>query len=273
MQDLDWNKTKTIFIVVFSILNVFLYSLYLNRHTEAQNIQVIGTTSIEDSLKMDDITFDSLPIYKKDSSHISAKTAEFTNEQVRKLENQTVGIINSTQIQSKLQTPVSIQNAKGDFTFTEFLSKYVLKGEEYGLWKVDKEEREATFFQKVNDGPIYFSPNAMLTVHFDEDGKATSYEQTMFDDFVSFNRKKDLLSPIEAIGSLYSRGYLKTGSTVKDVTFGYSILAQMPEIQLFAPTWHVRVELKNGEIEDHFINAIEGKIVEFQPDSLEDDHE
>lgn len=42
MESLDWNKTKTIFIVVFSILNVFLYSLYVDRVMETQNVQVLG---------------------------------------------------------------------------------------------------------------------------------------------------------------------------------------------------------------------------------------
>ena len=42
-------------------------------------------------------------------------------------------------------------NAKGDFDFTEFLSKYVLNGAEYVLWEVDEEERTALFFQKVEE--------------------------------------------------------------------------------------------------------------------------
>ena len=48
------------------------------------------------------------------------------------------------------------------------------------------------------------------------------------------------------------------------MTLGYSTLVQVTETQVFAPTWHVRVELKDGIIEDYFINAIEGKIIEFQ---------
>ena len=77
----------------------------------------------------------------------------------------------------------------------------MLNGAEYELWEVDEEEQEALFFQKVNDNPIYFNQNAMLTLHWNEDGEVTNYEQSMFGEFVSFNRKKDLLSPIEAIGT------------------------------------------------------------------------
>ena len=53
-----------------------------------------------------------------------------------------------------------------------FLSKYVLNGAEYDLWEVDEEERQALLFQKVDDNPIYFSRDAMLTLHWDEEGRS-----------------------------------------------------------------------------------------------------
>ena len=57
------------------------------------------------------------------------------------------------------------------------------------------------------------------------------------------------------------------------MTLGYSTLVQVTETQVFAPTWHVRVELKDGTIEDYFINAIEGKIIEFQLEPLDEENE
>ncbi len=271
---MDWNKTKTIFIIAFSILNVFLYSLYVNRLTETQNVQVMGKTSIEESLRLDNITFTALPQVTKDSSYVSAKIVTFTPEQTKTLENQKIDVLNGTYLQSTLDIPISIRNVKGEYSFTEFLSKNVLNGSEYTLWEeVKEEEQQALFFQKANDNPIYFSPDAMLVIHWDEEGKVTKYEQRMFGEFVSFNRKKDLLSPLEAIGSLSSRGHLKQDSNIKSMKLGYSTLVQLTETQVFAPTWHVRVELKDGGIEDYFINAIEGKIIEFQTEPLNDDHE
>ena len=270
---MDWNKSKTIFIIVFSIVNVFLYLLYLDKVTDAQNVQVMGKTPIEELLKMDNITYDELPPYKNDPSYVSAKSMVFTEEQIDKLENQQVEVSGETSLKSKLNDPVSVLNAKGDFDFTEILSKYVFNGAEYELWEVDEEAREALLFQKVKDNPIYFSRNAMLTLHWNEEGEVTSYEQSMLDEFGTFNRKKELLSPIEAIGNLYSRGYLKQDSKVQYMTLGYSTHVQVSETQVFAPTWHVRVELKDGVIEDYFINAIEGMIIEFQFEPPEEENE
>lgn len=269
---MDWNKTKTIFIIVFSILNIFLYSLYLNRVLETENVQVLGKTSIEESLGLDNITFTNLPLVTKDSSYVSAKIVTFTNDQTKKLENQTVEVEDGTHLQSKMDTPISVRSGKGDYDFTEFLLKYVLNGTEYVLWEVNEEEQHALFFQQADNYPIYFSPDAMLVIHWDEEGRVTNYEQRMFGEFVNFNQKKDLLSPIEALGSLSSRGHLNQDSDVESMKLGYSTLVQLTETQVFAPTWHVRVELKDGTIEDYFIHAVEGKIIEFQ-EPVDEDHE
>lgn len=270
---MDWNKTKTIFIIVFSILNVFLYWLYLNRLTDAQNVQVMGKASTEDLLKMDNITYGDLPHYINDPSYLSAKFTIFTAERIAGLKDQDAKIEGKTRIKSVLKEPVSVMNAKGDYDFTEFLSKYVLHGKDYLLWEVNVEARQALLFQKVKDNPIYFSRNAMLTLFLNRDGEVTQYEQSMFDEFDSFNRKKDLITPIEAIGNLYFRGYLPQDSAIKQMTLGYSTLVQVTETQVFAPTWHVRVKLKDGDIEDYFINAIDGKIIELQLESSDEDNE
>lgn len=269
---MDWNKTKTIFIIVFSILNIFLYFLYLNRVMETESVQVMGKTSIEESLGLDNITFTNLPIVTKDSSYVSAKIVTFTKEQTKILEGQTVDIVDGTHLQSSMDIPISIRSGKGDYAFNEFLLKYVLNGIEYVLWETNEEERQALFFQKVDNYPIYFSPDAMLVIHWDEEGRVTNYEQRMFGEFVNFNHKKDLLSPMEALGSLSSRGHLNQDSKVQSMKLGYSTLVQLTETQVFAPTWHVRVELKDGTIEDYFIHAVEGKIIEFQ-EQVDDDHE
>src|SRR5690606_9931136 len=118
---LDWNRTKTIFIVVFSILNIFLYSLYINQRTEAQNVQVAGKTSIEDLMKQENISYNLPQVIKNDFSYISANMKYFTLEELDPLEDQSFEIIDKTRIESKMNTPVSIINSKEDYYFKDFL--------------------------------------------------------------------------------------------------------------------------------------------------------
>ena len=266
---MDWNKTKTIFIVVFSILNIFLYSLYLDRYNDAQNLQVMGETSIEELLRLDDISYGNLPIYDEESYYVSAEISAFSEEQLKKLVDQKYTLIDEAHLISKLKVPYPLKNIKGEEQFTEFLATHVLNGKEYVLWNQDEEKRQATFFQKVDAYPIFFNKNAMLLINWDEDGNIISYEQSMFGEFINFNKKKDVLLPIEAINTLYSKDYLRKGSTVINISLGYSTDIHLTKTQVFAPTWHVRVKLEDGEIEDYFINATDGKIIEFK-DELEE---
>ena len=96
----------------------------------------------------------------------------------------------------------------------------------------------------MDDYPIYFNQNATLTIYWDEDENITGYEQRMFGEFVSYNKKKDLLSPIEAINTLYSRDYLKQDSTVINISLGYSTLIQLTKTQVFAPTWRCSCRIR-----------------------------
>lgn len=266
VKRLDWSKTKTIFIVVFAILNVFLYSLYLSQYTEAQNVQTLGETSIDESLKQDNISYEELPDYPKEMSYVSADISTFSTSELEKFDKQDFVISEDTVLQSRMETPFPVKNSKGDYQFDVFLEEYVPYSDDYLLWEIIEENQFAIFFQKVEDYPIYFNSNAMIIVFWDEDGNIINYEQQHFTEFEHFNKKKDILSPRDVINTLYSRDYLKRDSTVKSISLGYSTLITLTQTQVFAPTWRVRVELKDGEIEDYFMNAIEGKMIEFPSD-------
>jgi regulatory protein YycI of two-component signal transduction system YycFG len=271
VSKLDWSKTKSIFIVVFSILNVFLYFLYLDQHQLGENVQVAGRTSIEDLMKSENITYNLPQVTKKDFSHIYADVKSFSEDELESLEDQTIDIVDNTSIESEMTTPVSIRNDKEEIHFKDFLAKYVWHGAEYELWGINEDRHKAVFFQKVDGEPIFYSPNAMLTIYWDEDYEVTHYEQRMLEEFSSEKLKKDLMTQDEAVGSLVTRGYLKRDSKVSKVTSGYSATLVSTKNQVFAATWNIRVELKDGTIEDYFINAIEGNVIDFQLEESEEE--
>lgn len=234
-------------------------------------MQVAGRTSIEDLMKQENITYNVPQVVKNDFSYISANMKSFSLEELETLEDQTIDIIDHIKIESEMNKPVSILNSKEELYFKDFLTKYVWNGAEYEFWEVDEEAQKAVFFQKVNGEPIFYSSNATLTIYWDENYEVTHYEQRMLEEFSSDNHKKKVLTQDEAVGSLATRGFLRPDSKVLKVIPGYSSLVQLTGKQVFAPTWNIRVELKDGTIEDHFINAIEGKVIDFKLDKLEEE--
>lgn len=273
---LDWSRTKTIFIIVFSILNIFLYSLYVNRQMGVGNMQVLGKTSVEETMQLENIKYEPIPFTKKEVSYLSANIATFSDDelnQLKKSNDQSPLLITKSHLVSHMKSSVMVKSGKNNYNFEEFLDKHVLQGADYMLWEIKEEEQQAVFFQRVKNETIFYSPNALLTIHWNSDGEVTHYEQRLLDDFVSFNHKKDLLSQDDAVATLVTRGYLKPDSTVTHVKSGYSTLAQLAENQVFAPTWNIQVKLKDGTVENYFVNAIEGKVVEFQSELLEEQTE
>ena len=269
---MDWNKTKTIFIIVFSILNVFLYSLYLNRNNEAQNIEPLGEASIQERLQADNINYDSLSKSPEKESYVTGNVRIYSLEELQPRENQTIKIIDGTQLVSTFIEPVLIQNVKDALSFEEFTIANVENGSSYALWEIDEEERKAVLFQKTKDRFIFNNSKARVTLYWNEEQEMIRYEQTEFEELEEFGEGLvNLLAEEEVVKTLYQRNLLKSEATIKDISLGYSTLVHFTETQVFAPTWHVRVKLKDGLIEDYFVNAVEGKIIEFEKDIEEDE--
>ena len=270
---MDWSRSKTIFIVVFLILDVFLISLYLNRHLEAQQVKVPGEKTIEARLKEDNITFNILPTHMETASYISAKVANFNEEDLQFENFQNITIKNNHKLFVTFKDPVKLKNITDQMSFNEFLKNNVYNGASYSLWKVDEENQTATFFQRIDQNIIYYNIHGVVTIYWNEDQEVTMYEQTMLMDFEKFEEVENLLSPLQIIQILYARNLLKPESHITEMNIGYSTLVQLTQTQVFVPTWEVRVKTADGTEEEVFVNAVEGKVIDVQSDLTVDEDE
>ena len=272
---MDWNKTKTIFIIVFSILNVFLYSLYLKSYNEAQIIEPLGDeASIHEKLQADRIKYDSLSKVPEQESYVTGNVRVYSLEELQPRKNQTIQIVDGTQLVAIFNEPVLIQNVQDALSFEEFAIANIENGASYELWEIDEEKRKAVLFQKVRNHLIFNNSNAKITLYWNENQEMIRYEQTEFEELEAFGEGLvNLLAEEEVVKTLYARNLLKTESFIEDITLGYSTLVNFTETQVFAPTWHVSVKSKDGLIEDYFVNAVEGKIIEFTKESEEPQEE
>lgn len=260
---MDWSKAKSIFIIVFLIINVFLYALYLNRHTEALKVPVLGEKTIESKLKEDNISYKMLPNVEK-SKYISASVKTFKSDELKLKNSKSVTIENDTKILVLLEKPIKIKDINDEGSFNDFITQYVQNGSSYELWEVDEKNRTATFFQRLKDQIVYYNIFAIVKVYWDEKNEITMYEQTMLENIEEYKEDEQLLTPIHAFQALYAKGLLKPNSEIIDVKLGYSTLVQTTTTQVFVPTWEVRVKREDNSIEEFFVNAVEGKVIDIQ---------
>ncbi|AMA61907.1 two-component system regulatory protein YycI [Kurthia gibsonii] len=265
---MDWSKTKTIFIIVFSILNVFLYSVYINNYNEEQELEVLGESNIESDLKNANISVGNLPVSTEKVTYVSGRINTFDNfdfDQVTK--NQIITVSDNMIIEGTMKKPEKLE-ALNEKTLTEFLKRTVFKGEEYRLWQINKSAREATFFQVMNDKTIFYNQSATIKVYWSEKEEITKYEQTMFGSLKAVGEKSMLIKPIQAIKTIFEKGYLKDHTTISFVNLGYSTLVPLTETQVLSPTWHIRAMVpdENGrkKQQDFFVNAVDNQILDIE---------
>ncbi|MBD8071264.1 two-component system regulatory protein YycI [Bacillus sp. PS06] len=255
---MDWSKTKTIFIITFLILNLFLAFQFIEKRDRSE-LDIISEASIEEQLEVEQITYDELPKEPKEGSYISGKPKFFTEADVQQMKGQEVNIDSPALLQSKLVEPITLTEANLTTKLQQFLKDYVLNGELYTIWEVDQ-EGSIVFFQQY-ENKVFFNEasniSGLLVVDLNENSEIVSYKQTMLVDFEEYDQK-EILPAIRAIENLYENGHLKSGSHVTKIELGYYPLVQLSESQILAPTWHIAVDEKT----DYYVNAFEGQILE-----------
>ncbi|HWL12963.1 MAG TPA: two-component system regulatory protein YycI [Ureibacillus sp.] len=265
---MDWSKSKSIFIVVFLILDVFLYSLYLNRHTEAQQVEkeLLGNQNIEARLKADNITYEALPTNIEKASYISGKVKNFEGVDL-KLENSQNIAVDKNKLVVTLRNPVEIKNIEEASSYNDFLKLNVIEGASYTLWEIDKLGKKATFFQTVNTRTLYYILNGLVTVYWNDKNEIVKYEQTLLEDIEAYEEEKALTTPLKAIQTLYNKGLILPNSAITKINLGYSTLVQFTETQVFVPTWEIRVKSENEIEEEFFVNAVQGGVLDLTLDA------
>ncbi len=258
---MDWSRIKTIFIISFLLLDIYLIFQFVNTRSEAK-YEVMESASIEELLKNDEIIYNETPLDIKKESYISVKPKTFTKEELAK--NQILQSNNdeaTTTIIGQLDKPIKITEKFNQDEFSTAVKAIVPHGESYRFWKVDENKRTITFYQLYEGKMMYNNLNGRLTFYMDENDEVTLYEQTYIEKVEELSDAQEILTPLDAIEILYNKGLLEPKSEITKVELGYSTLIQLAS-QVLAPTWRIVV---NGE-EDLFVHAFEGQVIEFESD-------
>ncbi|AQQ54909.1 two-component system regulatory protein YycI [Planococcus lenghuensis] len=270
---MDWSKTKTIFIIVFAILNLFLYTLYLDKYARA-NVQKYDEGTIEERLIEDDITYpDDLPQEVESLPYISAREFQYAMSEYAVPEGSIREVVEGNVLNVFLNNPVPISDAETAEEVQAFVDTYIPNSEEYVLWDINTTLNQATYFQvidEVDDRPLYYSEEGRLIVSWDdEDNEIFGYSQTMLTDIDPGDQEKSLSSAEEAIQNLYQGKALQIGTEITSVELGYSsysVLTQAQgDIYTFVPTWRIQAELADGTTEEYFVNAVGGGVIQLPP--------
>ncbi len=258
---MDWSKIKTIFIVSFLVLDIYLvYEFFKIQVTNEYEIQT--EASEESLLKVNEIEFVQLPTGYQEEYYIKARPKAFTEKDEERAiySDQDVDIISGTIIKSDLHKPYKVKEKFEPSQLSTFIKTNILYGEQYRFWEKDDDERTITYYQQYKGKPFYKNNQGRLSFQLNEDDEIIKYEQTFLSDIEELQEPKKIIQPIKAIETLVHSDYIEPKSKITNVELGYYTLVPLEDTLVMNPAWCFVI---NGE-KKLFVSAFEGKIVDLE---------
>ncbi|EOR25763.1 two-component system regulatory protein YycI [Niallia alba] len=257
---MDWSKIKTIFIIAFLLLDVYLIYEYV-KIKEYQRADDSTTEPTTQTLSRLDIKYDKekLPVNNQKDQYLSAKSKKFTDDEIKKLENgllsgQEITVRDSIYLQAVMVEPISIKEEFNPDDLTDFLLNSVLNGAEYRFW--EKKGNTIKYYQQHSGKTLYRNPKAELTFNVNEENKIVSYNQTYLENIKEMDEEELIIQPLKVILNLFTNNFIESDSYVSYVELGYYTQLDT-SAQLLAPTWKVTVNE-----EDFYVNALDGEVIQ-----------
>lgn len=254
---MDWSKIKTIFILTFLVLDIYLMYEFFKLKDSSQ-YEYSTETSTEKRLKADEIEYVDLPKNNLKDTYLSAKPKNFNNEDIEALEKTKLkGQANTgTVLSFVLDKPYELNDKFDTSDINTFVKNNVLHGDQYRFWK--KEENVITYYQQFDNKIFYHNMSGELTILLNEENDIVSYTQSMLEDIEELSQEEKIIQPLKAIEALYEKGSLKPKSKITKVELGYFTFVQTNTSQVLTPAWRFVI----NDNEDLFVHAFEGQIIE-----------
>ncbi|GGJ56142.1 two-component system regulatory protein YycI [Virgibacillus salexigens] len=255
---MQWNQIKTLFILCFIVLNIYLFVQFLEKQDRTSYETYDSTeTTIEDQLEQENIKISAdLDVLQKDSI-INVAPKEFTEkeaEQIEGLKNQDAQIIDNNLIVSHFEEPVPIPENASEGSIAQQVKSYTAFTDEFTYWGWDQQSNILIFFQTKNDRPIYYNRFGSLLVYLNEDNEMVYYTQATLGKDEELGGAKNLSKPISAISTLFRDNQIVQGDEVTFIENGYYTRIESDTgTQVFAPNYRITV---NDE-KNFFVNAME----------------
>ncbi|MEF3086799.1 two-component system regulatory protein YycI [Bacillus altitudinis] len=276
---MEWNKTKTIFILAFLVLDIFLGFQYFEKRS-TDHFAIIEKTDTLEEMKADGIKYGNLSDEAKIGYRITAEKKQYTKKDVDGLADQkTKSTFPKTEkddpvtlLEMTFNKPVALPKKDMKTAATNLVSQRLLDGKNYKLWSIDEESGEIIFFQTYK-GKYIFQEGlddtetiGKITLDVNDQNEVVSYRQSMV---TSINevRKETLVPALETVKDLYTQNMLSQNTTVKKVELGYYTQYPGASTQVMVPVWRVEIEgvatgSKKKTEEEYLINAIDGSTLD-----------
>lgn len=261
---MDWSKTKTIFIITFLMLNIFLATQLYSKVT-GSHMGILSEETLPERLESNRIEIQvDEPEKVEEASPITATPrimvgAMNSGELVR----QNAVLIDDMSLYSELDSPYKLVDANLSASVTAFLQQYVYQGERYAIAEYDEENQIIGLLQTHEGRKIdqYDQTEYHLILNVNDEFAVESYEQSALN-VNDQGRMQELLSPMKVIERLMNKRQIRVNTVIEEAELGYysSLQVEEADFQVYVPVWRILAD------EQYFyVDAQKGEIQMIQP--------
>ncbi len=261
---MDWSKIKTIFILTFLVLDIYLMYEFF-KLKDASQYELMAQASLEKNLKSDEIELAvDFPKTNPKDRYLSAKPMVFDMDEIEeakktKLKGQDITITDGTILNSVLDESYKISEKFDPSELNTFIKNKVLYGDQYRFWEKSKNDNTLTYYQQFEDKMFYLNINGALTFYLNDENEIVSYKQTLLEEIEEMQEgEKEVIQPLKAIETLYNNGSLRPKSKITNLELGYFTHVPLSSSLVLTPAWRFVI---NGE-ENLFVDAVKGDIIQ-----------
>lgn len=234
---MDWKLTKSLYILVFLLINVALLMMYYNKQQE--DIEEIENTP--GVLEETDIDMSQLPEHQPEKLNILAGEKLDFNE-VDEISDDEVEITNSGHIIHEEFDAGDEPPEMGIDALQRHKNEQVYRGGNYKYDDVMSNGTSVLFNQYYGEYPIFNHEGARV-IYRGDGTEAMEYEQG----YITNLRENSYTSPIavrnprQVVSDLYGRQRISGEAVIENARLGYYIILSDDEQVLLRPKWEFKI--------------------------------
>lgn len=282
---MDFKKIAHIFIVAFTLLNLYLIYGILERK-DIQHTSTPDTThNILSSMEDMDILLPDLAgteTDKKEVYSIQANNEPLLKEKIEESEIHT-GTLDDEGIYytSFPSNPIQLKgNPVDGFGEEDYkiireyvLSDQVMFGSEFENVQYDAEGKRFLLFQYVDGIPIS-DGSSEIALFVNEDGQIYAYQQTYAGPISRQGDPLDLIDGKRAVELLFINNEVREGFEIKKPVLIYQRALYLEDLSMYSPVWSIDV-IRSSERDNFRVDAVNGTIIRqsavSQPEATEEE--
>ncbi|MED0675342.1 two-component system regulatory protein YycI [Aneurinibacillus thermoaerophilus] len=255
---MDWSKAKTILIITFLLLDLFLgYQVMMsqNRDMEIAPQGELIPSSLEELLKTRNIKLETeIPTeMPPEMNYVNVRFTSFASH-LQKLTGQIVGQ-QGVGVTVKFNKPLLLTNLINKEELLKKVERYIAYSQDYTYDKKRSSKTLQCYVQQYGKYPIFSAPLEIMN----DRNRMLGYRQIHVQ-IVNQGTGRKIIPAFTAIRTLLDNGYIRYGEAISDVTVGYFGHMYDADIQVLAPVWRV---VHTGGIQ--YVNGITGAIEQAPP--------